>query len=427
MEKQANFLKPSYFDFLSQKRKKEKLIIIFLIFLLSFICLYFFYIWIKNVQNQEVTLSRKIEQNTHPFKTSDPGITGDIIGFLPSWSVARNSVVDTKNFSQIIYFGLGINENGGLIQYDDNGLSVAEWTYFNSPYFKKIKAEAKENGRKILLTVKSFDNTTIDKIISSPSATNYLIKQLTSLIIKYDLDGINIDFEYVTDSDVKFPTSKYLSAFLEKISHDLKKEKPEIIISIDVNATAVLNDNAFNMTRIGRAVDQVIVMAYDYRQQNSIFAGPVAPLYGEQNEHNIWESIHALEGRVESRKIILAIPLYGYEWQTVSENNKSSTIPQSGALATYRRVKEILKKREDVKKHWDNIAKSPWLSYRQYGEIRQIYYEDERSIAEKIKFAKEKSLGGIAFWALGYEGDSNQEIFDLARREINIGKNELRK
>jgi len=421
MEKKSGLSAPSYLDYFTKRRKKENLIIIvILLFILSTSCIFLINLLIKNktqIFYKETPISK-----IQPSETKNTPVVDsvkDVIGFLPSWSIANRSRVDTGNFSQIIYFGLGVNKDGGLIQYDENGFPVIEWTYFNSDYFTKIRKDALKSNTKILLAVKSFDNETIDNITSNPNATSYLTKQLLNIIKKFSLDGVNIDFEYITDSDVNFPTSKYLNKFLEELSQKLKQENPKLIISIDVNATAVLNDNAFNMTRIGRAADQVIIMAYDYRQQNSIFAGPVAPLYGEQNEHSIWESVHALSGRVESGKIILAIPFYGYEWQTVSENNKSSVIPQSGALATYKRVKELLKERNDIKKHWDNVAKSPWLTYRQYGEIKQIYYEDERSITEKLKFSKDRKLGGIAFWALGYEGN-NQEVFDVIKKEIKI-------
>jgi len=50
------------------------------------------------------------------------------------------------------------------------------------------------------------------------------------------------------------------------------------------------------------------------------------------------------------------------------------------------------------------LAKSPWLIYEQSGAIKQIYYENERSLEEKLKFAKGRGLAGIAIWALGYEG-----------------------
>ena len=358
----------------------------------------------KNLENINKTLITPAITKSIPQQTNM--IEMETIGFLPSWSVAKKAKVYPEDLTQIIYFGLNVNSNGSIIKYDENNLPVLEWSYFNSPYFEEIRKEASVSGTKVLLSIKSFDNATIDNIISSRTATNKLTGELLALIKKYNLDGINIDFEYFTDTN--FPTSKYLAEFLEELSLKLKKDYPKIIIGIDVNATVVVKDKAYNMTEISKAVDQVILMAYDYRGQNSTRAGPPAPIYGEANEHSIWESVGSLSGRVPNNKLILAIPFYGYEWQTFTGKHKSSTIEGSGALATYKRVRELLEERSDIIKSWDDISKSPWLSYIQYGAIKQIYYEDDRSIAEKIKFAKEKNMGGIAIWALGYEGDYRQ-------------------
>jgi len=358
----------------------------------------------KNLENINKTLITPAITKSIPQQTNM--IEMETIGFLPSWSVAKKAKVYPEDLTQIIYFGLNVNSNGSIIKYDENNLPVLEWSYFNSPYFEEIRKEASVSGTKVLLSIKSFDNATIDNIISSRTATNKLTGELLALIKKYNLDGINIDFEYFTDTN--FPTSKYLAEFLEELSLKLKKDYPKIIIGIDVNATVVVKDKAYNMTEISKAVDQVILMAYDYRGQNSTRAGPPAPIYGEANEHSIWESVGSLSGRVPNNKLILAIPFYGYEWQTFTGKHKSSTIEGSGALATYKRVRELLEERSDIIKSWDDISKSPWLSYMQYGAIKQIYYEDDRSIAEKIKFAKEKNMGGIAIWALGYEGDYRQ-------------------
>ena len=357
---------------------------------------------LENINKTQIitpAITKSVSQQTNTIKR-------ETIGFLPSWSVAKKAKVYPKDLTQIIYFGLNVNKDGSIIKYDENNLPVLEWSYFNSDYFGQIRKEASVSGTKVLLSIKSFDNTTIDNIISSQIATNKLTGELLTLIKQYSLDGINIDFEYFTDTN--FPTSKYLAEFLEELSARLKKDNPKIIISIDVNATVVVGDKAYNMTKISKAVDQVILMAYDYRGQSSIRSGPPAPIYGEVNEHSIGESVESLSGRVPGNKLILAIPFYGYEWQTVNDKHKSSVIEGSGALATYKRIKELLRERSDIIKSWDDISKSPWLSYIQYGAIKQIYYEDDRSIAEKIKFAKEKNLGGIAIWALGYEGNYRQ-------------------
>lgn len=397
--------------------KKRFMIGIFIVLLASSTYLIF-------LQNKRTANSGNINKTTTviPIITKsipkkNNSIRRETIGFLPSWSVAKKVKVYPKDLTQIIYSGLNVNKDGSIIKYDENSLSVLEWSYFNSDYFKEVRNEASKSGTKVLLSIKSFDNATIDNIISNQTAKSRLAGELSALIKRYSLDGINIDFEYFTDT--QFPTSKYLAKFLKELSAKLKEDNPKLIVSVDVNATVVIKDKAYNMTEISKAVDQVIFMGYDYRQQNAARAGPSSPIYGEANEHSIWESVKSLSGRVPDSKLILAIPFYGYEWQTFTARQKSSVIEGSGALATYKRVRELLEERRDIVKSWDNISKSPWLSYKQYGTIHQIYYEDDRSIAEKIKFAKEKNMGGIAIWALGYEGNYIEPWGVIKKENIN--------
>lgn len=325
-----------------------------------------------------------------------------VIGFLPSWMAAQNVKVDTKSMTQIIYFGLGVNDNGEIIMFNEKNEPTYEWLYFTSPYFRGVKNEAKESKTRVLVAFKMFDNESIDKLISNSSSVEFFIKNVISILKKYDLDGINLDFEYFTDSN--FPTVRHMTNFLEQLSTALKNENPKYTFSVDINATVMLSDKAYDLVKMGELADQIIVMAYDYRIPLSNNAGHVAPLDAESNEHSIKQSINSLIGRVPLEKVILAVPFYGYEWETVSRKHKSETIPNSGALATYKRVRELLENRDDVVKHWDTKALSPWLVYEQSGAIKQIYYEDEKSIKAKMDFVKSQNLGGVAVWAIGYEG-----------------------
>lgn len=340
----------------------------------------------------------------------DHSVSKEIIGFLPSWIVAQNTDLYIKHLTQLIYFGFGVNENGDIVKYGEDGTPVLEWHYFTSPNFARLKKEAKGNKTKVLAAFKMLDNETTDNLISNSGSTNYFIKSIIALLKDYDLDGINLDIEYFTDSD--FPTSSFLNTFLTKVTSELKKNNPKYIVSVDVNATVVLSDKAYDMVKIGETADQVVVMAYDYRLPSSQRAGPVAPINASINEHSINESISSLAGRVPLEKIILGIPLYGYEWQTANKNHKSTAVAGSGALATYKRVRELLEGRGDIEKHWDSQSLSPWLIYMQSGAIKQIYYEDDRSIKAKLDFVKNKNLGGIGLWALGYEG-KYKSIWDL--------------
>lgn len=408
--------------FLSSERKKQQNTAFFLseaaffILLIFVICAAYYYIaiFVHNPVISPISVRPILRMAENLGILTPKKQTRDVIGFLPSWTVAQTTDVHTKDLTQLIYFGLGVTENGDLIKYDKDNNPVLEWEHFKGENFSRLKQQAKKNNTKILVSIKNFDNVSIDTLISNPYATDLFIRQIREIVTEEQLDGINLDFEYITDSD--FPTAKFLNSFLQKVTAAIKNDNPKAILSLDVNATVVLGDKAYEMEKIGDIVDQVILMAYDYRRIDSTIAGPVAPLYSGFFEHSIDQSIYALLQEVSSTKIILGVPLYGYEWQTYSDKPKSMVVKSSGALATYKRVRLLLDSRDDIVVQWDDKAKVPWFVYRDNGEVKTIYYENKRSIQEKLMYQKENELGGIALWALGYEG-TNEDLWQTIREE----------
>ncbi len=327
----------------------------------------------------------------------------EVIGFLPYWAIGNKAKVYPEYMDQIIYFGLTMDSQGNILSTDANNNALPEWNNLNSAYFEMVRSEAVDTNTKILLAVKNFNNEEINTLISNPNYTRNGIDTIKQLVHDYKLDGINIDFEYVTRSD--FPTMQFYNSFLSVLVEELRAEKADIIISFDVNATAVYADGAYDMVKIGDLVDQIIIMGYDYHLPTSLTAGPVAPITSPGNSPSLSRTLDSLKGRVHSEKIILGLPLYGYEWQTEDMNYRSKTVPGTGAVATYKRVRELIENKASVSIRYDPDSQSPWLTYLQNGRVKQIYYEDEKSLATKIDFVQEKELAGIALWSLGYEGD----------------------
>jgi spore germination protein YaaH len=56
---------------------------------------------------------------------------------------------------------------------------------------------------------------------------------------------------------------------------------------------------------------------------------------------------------------------------------------------------------------WDKDALSPWVVATTNNEVRQIYFENQQSITHKLTLAKQAQLHGVAIWALGYEGETD--------------------
>ncbi|QQS43701.1 hypothetical protein IPM65_06200 [Candidatus Roizmanbacteria bacterium] len=326
-----------------------------------------------------------------------------IIGFLPYWAVGNKAKVYPEYMDQMIYFGLTMDQSGKLQTEDKNGNTLPEWNSLNSAYFKSLRENARKTDTKVLIAIKNFNNDEINTLISNPTSVQTAIREIKAIITEYELDGVNIDFEYVTRSD--FPTQKFYNQFLKILADDLREEKADIIISFDVNATAVYADMAYDMVKIGDTVDQVIIMGYDYSQPSSVAAGPVSPIEMNDNSPSLSRTLDSLKGRVEPEKTVLGVPFYGYEWQTLTDDFRSKTVPHTGAIATYKRVRELIANKETVSIQYDPDSKSPWITYRQNGRIKQIYYEDEKSLESKIEFIHDRDLAGIAIWSLGYEGD----------------------
>jgi len=362
---------------------------------------------LRHTDSQEVVASAQVRAEPSAVIKYISNQKQEIIAFLPSWVIAENKPLHLDKLTQLIYFGIGVNEDGSLIKIKQGGGKVLEWQYLNSLEFAQIRKEAEANDTKILVALKNFDNREIDQLISNPNAIGKFIKETSELIEEHDLDGVNIDFEYVTRTD--FPTAKHFNGFLTEISDSLRTKYPDIIISVDLNATAVLVDPAYDMVKIGELTDYVILMGYDFYTVNSSVAGPIAPLHTTgNNAGSVDRSLKSLTGRVPDNKTILGIPFYGYEWETVSEGYQSETIRNSGALATWRRVHDLLKNHDDIQANWDKTTQSPWIVYKQSGAIKQIYYENKHSLSAKMNFVKQNNLAGIAIWALGYEGDYSE-------------------
>ena len=52
---------------------------------------------------------------------------------------------------------------------------------------------------------------------------------------------------------------------------------------------------------------------------------------------------------------------------------------------------------------WDTKQRSPWFEYRAGGTVRSVWYEDARSIQEKLRLLERYRLRGFAAWRLGME------------------------
>ena len=343
-----------------------------------------------------------------------------IYGFLPYWNV--NKFTLQKELTHLSYFSLTLNADGSFSSSSDGELDMG-LRKLNSDEFTEINKDLIDNKKKSEIVVSQFNHDDIAYFLNSQTAQANFLQSIDNVLLAYPFSGINIDIETSGETDEKMRQN--LTNFMIKLRKHLDEKYNHVQLSIDMYAGAAANQQLWNVSEIAPYVDYIVVMAYDFHRSSSSNAGPVAPLFGGKEfwDGDINEYLQAFLKVVPSEKILLGIPFYGYEWQTTSRDSQSHTFPDTGSTASYTRVAEILERKDElgVQEHWNEDALSPYISYIEDREIYVIYYENSRSISYKLDYVNQLDLGGIAIWALGYEGDS-LELWDVIERKVNISQ-----
>ena len=378
--------------------------------------------------NREVDLVNPIGKRTGWLGLGS-GSSYEVVAFLPPWLIDR-AKLQSKEIDQLVFLGVEADSKGNLI-WDSQAKKV------DGEAYEKLKGQMRRWRKKNILGIKLFDDERLDKLLANNGARLNLVGQIKEAVEKRKFDGVNIDFEYQGD-----PLAILDDKFVGWLGELRSAEVGEI--GVDVFANTIIKGEVEKIRRLAGAADWVIVMAYDFHRPGMDWAGAVAPVGSEAGERNIGEVVEKIKvGGIEKTKMIMAYPLYGYEWKTYSEDFGAQIRRGWYATASLSRVNELLKDTTfigNARLGWDEVSQTPWMIYKspetrtvtkRVGKklvksevveevIHQIYYDDVRSLGIKYKLVTDNRLGGVGFWALGYEGE-NLEMWMGLEKIINDG------
>jgi spore germination protein YaaH len=223
-----------------------------------------------------------------------------------------------------------------------------------------------------------------------------IINQLIATAIEYDIDGINVDFEYIT-ADI---ADDYMQ-FIRELS--VKCRINGIVLSVD-NKVPEASNSFYNIEEQGEIVDYVIMMGYDEHWGVDSGSGSVASLSW------VTQGIEEIVSKVPSSKVICAIPFYTRIWSEDADGNVIScpSVDMDTAINTL--------SNNGVTPVWvDNVGQN----YGEYSEGEntvRIWLEDATSLEEKLKLIGTYNLGGVAAWRLGLE---NSDIWNTIIKYTN--------
>ena len=338
-----------------------------------------------------------------------------VYGYLPYWNV--NTVTIQPELTHLSYFGLTAAGDGSIVTRTEDG-GEPGYVRLGSDEFLEAANQVRANGGKIDIVIAQFNADAMSALLTSEKAQDRLIESIDGLLLAYPVNGISIDFEY--NGDPSPAVRAGLTKFMQKLNAHLDRYD-SVELSIAMYASASNSSGLWDVAALAPEVDYIIVMAYDFHRRTSTQAGPVAPLFGGKKlwDSDINQHLQEFVKTVPSEKLLLGVPFYGYEWQTTDREAQSATFPETGATASIARVAELMKDAEalQVEEHWNEDALSPYLTYIEDGETFVMYFENSRSISYKLDYVNQLGLGGVAIWALGYEGDS-RELWDIVNAKV---------
>lgn len=257
-----------------------------------------------------------------------------------------------------------------------------------------------EQGVKVWGLFSNLENSEADStyVLTHTSVRENLINQIISKALQYNLDGVNVDFEALSNK----VGDGYIQ-FIRELS--LKCDDNGLILSVD-NYVPSTYTAFYNREEQANFADYIIVMAYDEHYAGSD-EGSVSSI--EFVENGAKDTIS--EG-VPAEQIVLGLPFYTRIWaETPKEENGDSVEAAADDYVNYELSSEAVSMAEARSRIDANGGEITWLdetgqNYAQYengGVTYKVWLEDAQSLELKLQVMKNYELGGAAFWKAGME------------------------
>ncbi len=281
---------------------------------------------------------------------------------------------------------------------------------------------------KILVSVggwtwsKNFSDASLTK-----ESRKIFIDSAVDFVTKYDLDGLDIDWEYpgLKGDDNRFrPEDKENYTLLLKelrlrFNREGHRLRRHLYTSIATGSGKDFLEHT-EMNKVQLYVDSINLMTYDMYGGDKN-TGHHAPLYEHPDDPkhvSSNKSVHSyLEAGVTPNKIVLGVPFYGKRWPNVPATKNG--LFQSGTSAhnlhlDYGNIEStLLKPGSGYVRYFDYSSDSPYL----YNANTQTWvdYDDAESLTHKALYVRDYRLGGMMFWE--YTDDPDNILLDA----INAG------
>lgn len=224
-------------------------------------------------------------------------------------------------------------------------------------------------------------------------------------------DGVDLDYEqfaFADDRATWATTSPAWIAFVAELAEALRADGRTLTVTVPPVYAPGRSDEAgywvYDHAALAEIADRVRIMAYDF---STARPGPIAPLNWVQT---VIDGAVEVTGRPD--KVVLGIPVYGYNWPTGANGTCPSTA--DGRVGVTARSVDDLIERRRLNPVFDEVA-GEWAAVYDIEvsdgttscvQARRVHWVDGTGAAARVRLAQQAGLGGVSLWALGYDDDA---------------------
>ena len=363
------------------------------------------YVKNKTLKNEEKkNITRKFEEQDYSNISKDYTINmawHNVTNQDANNAVAQR-IAQTKGLTTLAPTWIHVADTNGNIS------SIASADYVSYAHKQNVE---------VWMTVRDFDGGISSEqesyeLLSYTSRRETLITQLIAEALRVGVDGINVDFEKISDK-----CGEHYIEFIRELS--VKCRQNGLVLSVDNYVPKSFNTQ-YDRQEQGIVAEYVVIMGYDEYYAGSPDAGPVS------SYNYVKEGITETLKEVPAEKVISGIPFFTRLWKETPKTEEELKSDKGTDAEQYSTTVEsdaygmdnaqAIVKQAGVDTTWDKKAGQNYATWEADGSKYEIWMEDSKSIEAKLKLMKKYKLAGTAEWSLGQE---SSDIWNLIQKYVN--------
>lgn len=366
------------------------------------------------VNGNTINLEKEITVKAIVFEE----VTNPIAGYFYATPVTHKTDALLDNLN-IIYYAFAAVSNSGSV-------SMGTISRFNE--LMKDASMLRQKGIKIVLSV---NGGAANFAAACRKSYVDVAKGIVNLVSTYHLDGVDIDWEFPTETTDTNNLTNLCRSIKEQLAQLTDGNGSPYIVTAAIPSSSQYSK--FNLGDLNNVLDYVNMMSYDMNLSGK--TSHLCPLLTARNDGNLGDSVERgierfTRAGLDKNKIIIGAAFYGEGYKVLGPGPQAK-YPGLGAAAelnnlssglssavTYAWIYQNALTDRKYVRYYDEEAQAVYL----YNEEDQIFitYEDEESLTAKVEYAYKEGVG-IMFWA--YAQDYQNHLTDTICNKMAELKN----